>query len=197
MGFCKRIADADGLTIRLMRERMQSGRDAARICAALSCGLFFGLVAPNARAQSGTTQWGPDAKPFSKAVLPVLIRNRIEKVVFGGEAPSDRREGEVRTIVGRIRLGPGNLWGLRVFGGGKRCDSAGNCPAWIFDLRTGAVLLNDVGDEFSFKPSTHMGHYDLETSTRPGDSGWTSSLFRFDGRRYVKVKTTRHMGLSD
>lgn len=149
-----------------------------------------------AAAQASSSEWGLDAAPLADAKLSPILRRRIESTVLADVEPEHKADAERASKIGRIRMGPGNVWGVRVSGGGELCGVTGNCPEWIFDPETGAELFGDddgaVGVDFGFTKGVHLGHYDIETFCKFGMRDGEVYLFRFEGGRYVLVKSTHY-----
>jgi hypothetical protein len=155
--------------------------------------LGFVLIAAGAYV-AGAQRRAPkdgDGVSLSEVKLPRVVRMHMERELFDGVVNKyDREDLKDSSKVIRVRLGPGNRWGWRMLGGPKLCGRGANCPFWIFDAETGAVLLTGAaGYDFSFRRAIHGGLYDVQI---PESTGAVESSivhrYEFDGRQYEERK---------
>jgi hypothetical protein len=84
------------------------------------CWLMFGCLAAGRSAQVASLG-NTTVSSVDTAKLSAIVRKQIERELFSGMGANgdpDQTEDETLTKVEKIRLGPGNHWGLRVWGGG-------------------------------------------------------------------------------
>jgi hypothetical protein len=116
--------------------------------------------------------------------LSAAIRSKIELVVFGNLAASQRRAEAALTQIDRLKLGPGSLWVWEVISPPDRCG-INECEYWLFDSASGASLVDDaVGTGLDVLDTRHHGWRDFVVSGFINHCEDVTVYYHFDGRRY-------------
>ena len=152
-------------------------------------GLLLFLVSISGFAQPP----GNGGISLTSARLPTIVRKQMERELFSGMSNRYNREDIAETSkVLRVRLGPGDRWGWRMQGGYQLCGRGANCPFWLFDERSAAVLLrSEAGFDFRFLKTMHAGLYDVRIMQSIGAMDPAiSQRYEFDGTQYVEVSDT-------
>ena len=128
---------------------------------------------------------------LADAKLPSVVRKQMERELFSGMSNRCNREDVAETSkVLRVHVGPSDRWGWRMRGGYQLCGRGANCPFWIFDGKSGGVLLRGEGGfDFRFLRKTHAGLYDVRILQSMGAvDPPVAYRYEFDGRHHVEVK---------
>jgi hypothetical protein len=175
------------------RESMFFKRIVERHMLAGSLGLLAWLIVCAACAQSATVpnETLGDAK-LSPSVKAKIYR-ALGKEFEGEDLERSAMDGfEVRVI----HLGPDGRRGLRVWGASNEaifvCGATGNCPIWVFDPSTGALLLSASGWELRAETTAHNGCYDFVTKHNTSATSGIRDWYRFDGHVYKQVRETEY-----
>jgi hypothetical protein len=95
-----------------------------------------------------------------------------------------------------IKLGPNGKQGIRIWGSGKDgvlvCGAMGNCPVWVFDPKTGDLLLSANGWELTSESTIHNGRYDFVTRHNMSADTGIRDWYQFDGHVYKQVRETEY-----
>jgi hypothetical protein len=93
-----------------------------------------------------------------------------------------------------IKLSPGGKEGIRIWAKNQEdtqvCGATGNCDIWVFDPKTGDLLLSGNGWELRSETTTHNGCYDFVTRHNMGAGFGIRDWYRFDGRTYKLWRET-------
>jgi hypothetical protein len=132
------------------------------------------------------------------ARLSASVKGRIYRELSDELEPSGGVERSVLANFGlkMIKLSPDGYYGVRVWGGPNRegfapvCGATGNCPIWVFDQRTGGLLLSGDGFELRLEPTMHRGRYDLLMRANMSAGSGVRDWYQFDGHTYQHVQQT-------
>jgi hypothetical protein len=93
-----------------------------------------------------------------------------------------------------IKLGPDGKEGIRIWAKNYEdtqvCGATGNCDIWVFDPKTGDLLLSANGFDFLVQTSVHYGLFDIVIRANMGGGSAVRDEYRFDGRKYQHVRQT-------
>jgi len=126
--------------------------------------------------------------------LATAVKERIYRELAGepgtsnGEVPSSLAVCPVKLL----KIGPDGHSGLRVWGTSSNgtCGATGNCDIWVFDPKTGELLLSANGFDLRVEAVVHHGLFDIVTSHNMSAGSGVRDLYQFDGHEYQNVQET-------
>jgi hypothetical protein len=154
----------------------------------LATALIFRLIVPLLLTGVFTQTSGPTpAQPQAEWTLadapiqPILKKWILAKLNETDEFSEDHPAANAR--VKFVRLDVLGRMGVQVWG------SCGNryCFVWIFDNRTGDLLVSSSGYEYDFRHTRHHGLFDFYVLEHMDNEHRTRHEYQFDGKVYQQV----------
>jgi hypothetical protein len=146
---------------------------------------------------SGQTNTGRPAQPQSTKGVQVLLadapidRQVMERIRSKLESNSDGTDSEIagRSRVDFVELGSGGKHpAIEIEAPHEWCGATGNCPIWIFDRKTGALLFSDDGFSLGFRQTVHHGARDIYIRANRNYRTGVRHEYEFDGTVYKLVR---------
>jgi hypothetical protein len=141
--------------------------------------------------------WTVASDTLGTSHLAAPVRKRVYQKL---EEELESVEGLTRSVLDRfplimIVLSPDGKTGIRISGTNKEgppliCGATGNCEIWVFDQKTGDLLLSANGFDVLVQTSVHHGLFDIVTRHNMGAGSGVRDLYQFDGHEYQNVQET-------
>jgi hypothetical protein len=149
------------------------------------------LLARFPMAALAQTPGGAHAEPqaewsLAEAPLKRLLKERI-MAELNKEAYWDGPPATGAARVKFVRLNAFGRTGIEVRAPNKWCGATGNCEVWIFDSKTGTLLVKGDGWDYVFHRATHHGVFDFSVRLNMSAFSGTIAEYQFDGNVYQEV----------
>jgi len=141
--------------------------------------------------------WREVSDTLGTSHLAAPVRERIYQKL---EEELESVDGLTRSVLDRfplrmIMLSPDGktgvgISGTNMYGPPLICGATGNCDIWVFDKKTGDLLLSANGFNLLVQKSVHHGLFDIVTSHNMSAGSGVRDLYQFDGHEYQNVQET-------
>ena len=78
---------------------------------------------------------------------------------------------------------------IEVTASGIVCGATGNCPIWLFDRNTGAMLITNNGYDILYADTLHHGRPDISVQHNLSCCDGTRHNYRFNGTQYKLLRS--------
>jgi len=127
---------------------------------------------------------------LADAPIGSMVKKRIlaelNKEASADEQPSASAHAPVKLV----RLDANGRMGIEVRAPNEWCSATGNCEVWIFDSKTGDLLVHGDGWDYGFRRTTHHGVLDFYVRSNMSAGTGTLDEYQFDGKVYQQVDST-------
>lgn len=160
--------------------------------------IFFSLLisclgqTPIPRSGHSKSEW-----ELSDAPIKPLVEGRIlASLIDAHEDEYQQNEQDeikpiaLRSTVKFVRLDGRGRNGIEVKSVPPWCGATGNCEVWIFDSKTGDLLVHGDGWDYGFRRTTHHGVLDFYVRSNMSAGTGTLDEYQFDGKVYQQVDST-------
>jgi len=147
---------------------------------------------PIASPGRSKSEWELSDAPIKPPVERRILASLID--AHKDEYQQDEKD-EVKTIALRstvkfVRLDGRGRIGIEDKSVSPWCGATGNCEVWVFDGKTGDLLVHGDGWDYGFRHTTHHGLFDFYVRHNMSAVSGTRDEYQFDGKVYQQVDST-------
>jgi hypothetical protein len=143
-------------------------------------------------AAPAQTHGGAHAQPqaewsLAEAPMKRMLKERImAELNKAADTDGPPVTGAARVKFVRLNAS-GSRTGIEVRAPNEWCGATGNCEDWIFDSKTGNLLVQGDGWDYVFHRATHHGLFDFSVRLNMSAFSGTITEYQFDGNVYQEV----------
>lgn len=133
-------------------------------------------------------QWRLADAPIKRLVKERILAELNKEYYKPSKPDADERAPALTSAgVKFVRLNPSGRMGIQVRAPNEWCGATGNCGVWIFDAKTGDLLVNDDGWDYEFRPTMHHGVFDFYVRHNWSAASGRRNEYQFDGKVFQQV----------
>ena len=157
--------------------------------------IFFSLLVsclgqtPTPRSGHSKSVWELSDAPIKPLVEGRILASLIDahKDEYQQDEQDEVKPVALRSTVRFVRLDGRGRIGIEVKSVPPWCGATGNCEVWIFDSKTGDLLVHGDGWDYVFRRTTHHGVFDFYVRQNMSAGSGTRYEYQFDGKVYQEV----------